>query len=201
MNKPTILVTGFGPFAGVEENPVQAVVETFPEPNDFPFVVERRVLEVSYAAAVEDVTAFVAALRPGAVVLTGLAETRSEISIERLASNIRHSTEVDNDGIAAFDEAIEPGGPDIVRVTTPSKDILTALAKNGINAGYSYSAGTYVCNYVLYRTLRKLTGTGVLCGFFHFPPFARNGEPGTDIVDMRRALQLIVDVTAKSLDA
>jgi len=55
--------------------------------------------------------------------------------------------------------------------TLPVRAIVKALRENGIPTVISYSAGTYLCNYVMFKAIHfsKVNGYPKMAGFIHVP--------------------------------
>jgi pyroglutamyl-peptidase len=151
------LVTGFEPFGGATVNPSQLIAEAL----------GGVVLPVSYARAAEALREAVQQAKPEFVVCFGLAEKRTEVTVERFALNADEPSNVDNEG-ASSAEPIEPAGPLAYRSTLPVDAIVAALREEGIPAAPSRDAGGFLCNRVFYALMHL----GVRGGFVHVPPLA-----------------------------
>ncbi len=177
----TVLVTGFGPFSDHADNPsalaVDALARQWPAPDGVTLVTET--LPVSFARATERVAALVAEHRPAVVLGVGLAAGRDRISLERVALNLLDARIPDVDGAQPVDVPVRPGGPLALLTTLPVKAALAALRASGLPAELSLSAGTYVCNAVMYSALAAVPD-GVPAGFVHVP--ATDVVPVTDVV-------------------
>ena len=92
----TILVTGFEPFGSVAENPSQHIVEHLAKREDLPL--KTVVLPVAYAEAAEKIINLIEAYQPQAVLMLGVAQSRKEICLERIAININDARLADNTG-------------------------------------------------------------------------------------------------------
>ncbi len=76
---------------------------------------------------------------------------RDRISIERVAINISDANMPDNEGNKPIDEPIfKDGGENAYFSNLPIKEMVEALKSNNIPAEISNSAGTYVCNHIMY---------------------------------------------------
>ena len=77
----------------------------------------------------------------------------------------------DNAGVAPDQEPIVPDGPAAYLATIPVKKLALELRAAGIPAAVSNSAGTYVCNDVMYTLLRLLSEApgNHVGGFVHVP--------------------------------
>ena len=63
-----------------------------------------------------------------------------------------------------------------------------AIRDRHIPAAVSNTAGTYVCNDVLYTLLRRFDGTATRCGFIHVPQLPQQGEPNLPLEQIVEAL-------------
>ncbi len=168
---PRILVTGFEPFGGESVNPsMQAVLGLAADPPPG-IVLLTEILPVSLRRAPPALREAVARQRPGVVVAIGQAGGRAEVSVERVGINVSDFRIPDNDGAQPVDEPVIAGGPAAYFATLPVKAMVQALRAAGVPASVSNSAGTHLCNQVLYL-LGHLTATtypDMRCGFLHVP--------------------------------
>ena len=105
-----------------------------------------------------------------AIIQLGLADSRKEISLERWAHNYSNFTIPDNSERMA-DEIIIEGGPEKYQATV-SKHVLDEEFENDEDVVWSHSAGQFVCNETIYRTLNsiELMGGKLPAIFVHLPP-------------------------------
>ncbi|KTR94805.1 peptidase C15 [Microbacterium testaceum] len=190
----TVLLTGFEPFAGDATNPsgdaVRAVEERWTGTERL--IVE--VLPVAFDAAAARVRQLLAEHRPDVVIATGLAGGRAQVTPERVAINLADARIPDNDGAQPVDRPVVEGGQAAYFATLPVKAIAAALSDAGIPAAVSHSAGTFVCNHVMYTAL-DAAAPGVRAGFVHVPSAresAPEGAASLPLDDIVRALELTV---------
>ena len=84
-----------------------------------------------------------------------------------------------------------PGGPDGLFATLPVRAMAARIQAAGIPAAVSYSAGSFVCNDLMYTVLHHFVATGVRAGFIHvpfLPEQAREGVSSLPLEDIVRAL-------------
>jgi pyroglutamyl-peptidase len=177
-----ILLTGFEPFGEHRLNPSERVLRPLAAAAPGGAIISTRVLPVSYASAFVPVRDALDAERFDAVILLGLGAGRSAISYERVAVNRRGSTTPDNDGVRVDDERIDEAGPAACFTTIPVDDLIVASLAAGAPAEGSDDAGTFLCNQVLYQTLRHCDRNAlrVRAGFVHLPLLpeqAQDDEP------------------------
>ena len=169
--EPVILVTGYGPFGSHTVNPSQELAKILDGRRIGNFAVAGAVLPVHHLEASRHVSLLLGELAPVAVVHLGLAEGRARLALERAALNVMDYRIADNAGYRAEGEPCVPEGPAAYFTTLPLPEILAALTAEDIPAYVSNTAGTYLCNQTLYRTLheiamRELTARA---GFIHLP--------------------------------
>ncbi|MBO5975590.1 MAG: pyroglutamyl-peptidase I, partial [Oscillospiraceae bacterium] len=155
-------------------------------------------------AGEKELLSAIESVNPSIVICTGQAAGRSAVSIERVAINLRDASIADNADFAPADEPVCPGGDAAYFVTLPAKAMLAALKETGIPAELSLSAGSFVCNDILYTLLRHTQGTSAAAGFIHLPLCPQQAEkkspppPSMSIEDMTKALEIILAETIKT---
>ena len=167
----TVLLTGFEPFNKATINPAWEAVRALEGWRGEHFRVEVRQLPCVFGDALEDIAAMVDELHPDVVIAVGQAGGRAEISVERVAINVDDASILDNGGNQPVDAPIAHDGPAAYFSTLPIKAIVHALRAQGVNAGVSQTAGTFVCNHVFYGLMHHLAGRdeAVKAGFIHVP--------------------------------
>lgn len=128
-----------------------------------------RQLPCAFEQAPERLRQCLADVQPILVIAVGLAQGRSDVSIERVAINLNDARIPDNLGHQPIDTPVVPGGPAAYFCSLPIKAMVRALRAAGIPASVSHSAGTFVCNQVFYSLQHALAGSGVRSGFIHVP--------------------------------
>ena len=165
-----LLITSFCPFGGETLNASQEVLDALPEQIGETHIT-KRCLPVSFRRAPELAVETAERLRPDAIVCLGQAGGRESITPERVAINLMDAASPDNDGLQPADQPVVPGAPAAYFSTLPVKAMVAAMQQAGVPAKLSDTAGTYVCNTLMYRLLRwaQTEGGGVPCGFVHLP--------------------------------
>lgn len=171
MKKPKVLLTTFEPFGGESVNPAQLCGELVH--SDIAQIV-RVNLPVSYAKVGVAVAQAVENVKPDMVLCLGQAAGRQGLSFERVAINIDDAQICDNCGELRCDLAIEPLGKTAYFSTLPIKAMINAAQEVGAPAWLSNSAGTYVCNHLLYELLHNFGD--IPCGFVHVPLVKEQAE-------------------------
>lgn len=111
------------------------------------------------------------------IISVGQAGGRDAVTPERIAVNIRAARIADNQGTLLDGDRIQPDGPAAYFSTLPVEALRDAIRSKGIPAAVSNTAGTFVCNDVLYCMLRRYEGTPIRCGFIHVPWLPEQGNP------------------------
>ena len=193
-----LLVSAFEPFGGESVNPALEAVNALAGED-----IIKLVLPVEYEKAPRIILSEIDRLHPDAVVSVGQAGGRDAVTPERWAVNEMRSSSPDASGRLCLGEKIVPGGPDSIESTFGAELIARAISDSGIPSRVSESAGTYVCNDVMYSVLNRLSGRGVPAGFIHLPYCARQAQrhPGAftmEISQMAKALAIALE-TVKAL--
>ena len=167
-----LLITGFQPFDGESVNPALEVAKGLQGKTINGYEVIAREIPVVRFEALKAVQAAIEELRPDAVITIGQAGGRPDITVERVGINIDDFRIPDNKGNQPIDEPVVAGGPVSYWATLPIKKMVANVKAQGIPASVSNSAGTYVCNHLLYGLLHYLTTQGktaIPAGFIHIP--------------------------------
>lgn len=205
--EPVILLTGFEPFGPHAANPSQELVKVLDGRRVGRCAVAGAVLPVHHAEASRHVAALLGELEPVAVVHLGLAEGRTRLGLERVALNMMDYRIPDNAGYRAEGEPCVTDGPAAYFATLPLPEMLAALLAEGIPAYVSNTAGTFLCNQTLYRTLHELTmrERTIPAGFIHLPLLpamvATSGldQASMDLSLMLRGVETVLRVVAESV--
>lgn len=192
-----LLLTAFDPFGGETINAAAEAAALLPRRVDGIEITRLTVPTVFYRS-IETVTQAARALRPDFILCLGQAAGRDAVTPERVAVNINDASIPDNAGNQPVDAPIFPGEAAAYFSTLPVKAMAEAIRRAGLPARVSDSAGTFVCNHLLYGVLRlcarELPGTRA--GFIHVPltdaQAAGGRGPGLPAVDIARALEAAI---------
>lgn len=195
MNK-TILITGFQPFGGESINPSYEAVKRLPDEIDGNRIIKLE-LPVVFGKAAEILARKIEELKPDAVISVGQAGGRNAITPELIGVNVDNGRIPDNDGNQPVWEPISKSGPDGLFTRLPVHEMVKSMNDAGISASVSMTAGAYVCNDLMYRTLLATDGSGLPCGFIHVPfiPEQTEGKtnvPSIPLDDITRGLEICV---------
>ena len=165
-----MLVTGFDPFGGERLNPSWLICKRLPK-TIAGLRVETLKVPCEFGRSIEVAARAIERLKPSLVVCLGQAGGRAHLSVERVAINVDDARIGDNVGASPVDEPIVPDGPPACFATLPIKAMVAAMRAAGVPAEVSNSAGTYVCNHLMYGVLHYLETNGSVAraGFIHVP--------------------------------
>ena len=165
-----ILVTGFEPFGGEKTNPSWEVASTLPATIAGHAVVCERI-PVSFGRGPAAVLAAIRREDPSVVLCLGQAGGRAKVTPEFVGINYADARIPDNDGGQPRGARLLEDAPDAYFSTLPVHAMARAMVDAGVPAAVSYTAGTYVCNAVLFSTLHALakSRSTVRTGFVHVP--------------------------------
>jgi pyroglutamyl-peptidase len=200
-----ILVTGFDPFGGEKINPAYEVVKNLKDNIAGAEVVKLQVPTAFYES-VECTVKKIKEVNPDFVLNIGQAGGRYGITPERVAVNIDDARIPDNLNQQPVDTKIDENGENAYFATIPIKAIAAAIKSKNIPASVSDSAGTFVCNHLMYGVLNYINKNklNIKAGFIHIPFLFQQiinkpNTPGMDLDTMVEAIEtaLEVIVTAK----
>ena len=187
-----LLITGFDPFGGNNVNPSWEAVKLLPEQ-----VGEYRIYKLAiptlFETAAQMVLTEAKRLCPDVIISVGLAGGRDAVTPERIAVNIRDARIPDNQGVQPSGQRVVPEGPAAYFSTLPVEKMVQAIRQAKIPAAVSNTAGTFVCNDVLYTLLHHFDGTAVRAGFIHVPYLPSQGTPNMELADIVKALTAAIE--------
>jgi pyroglutamyl-peptidase len=165
-----MLLTGFESYGGRSLNPAEQVVKRLDGTEIRGVRVVGHTLPVDYRAIAPRISQLIEEVRPQAVLCLGLWPGTPLLRIERIAVNIADFEIPDNVGHMTRGAVVE-GGAAAHLSTLPIHAIQDRLLEAGIPARLSASAGTFLCNALMYYALRASAeqAPGVPCGFIHLP--------------------------------
>ncbi len=169
-----ILISGFTTFSSHAENSSEIIAELFKNTQIKGFEIQVVILPVTFRESFESLKKTVNDFSPDYVVCLGLASNRKGINLEKVAINLIHTDIADNEGVVYQDQLILKDGPTAYFATLPLEEMRKLQTPFPLEM--SFSAGTYVCNYVMYETLNFLKGSKVKVGFIHLPHLEQNQQ-------------------------
>ncbi|WLS77779.1 pyroglutamyl-peptidase I [Erwinia pyri] len=201
----TVLITAFEPFGGEQINPSWEAVSHLHERMLCGAKIVAKQLPCAFGASLEALYAAIEEVEPEMVIAVGQAGGRTDVTIERVGINVDDARIPDNAGNQPIDEPIVEGGPAAYFSTLPIKAIVEGIREAGIPASVSQTAGTYVCNHVMYGLMHYLAQhkNAIRGGFIHIPylpeqavkhPGAASMPAPTVILALEMALSIALTV-------
>ena len=165
-----VLLTGFEPFGGETINPAYEAIKLLPQQIDGAAIVKKEI-PVVFDEGAEVVLQTIRTEKPDIVISVGQAGGRTGITPEFVGINYQDARIPDNAGNQPLSHRIKEDGENAYFSLLPVKAMVTAMKEAGIASSVSYSAGTYVCNDVMYQLLYAVQKEfpGVRAGFIHVP--------------------------------
>ena len=165
-----ILLTGFDPFGGEPVNPAEEAVKMVSDNINGAEVIKITIPTVR-TKSVKVIEEAIEAHSPDIVISVGQAGGRFDITPERVAINIDDFRIKDNEGNQPTDEIIQEDGQAAYFSNLPVKAMVKHMNDNNIPATLSNTAGTFVCNHVMYGILYMIDKKypNIKGGFIHIP--------------------------------
>lgn len=165
-----ILVTGFDPFGGEKINPAIESVKILPDKIKEAEIIKLEIPTV-IGKSVDKIRDKIEEVKPDVVLSIGQAGGRPDITVERVGINCDDCRIQDNEGNQPIDEEVVEGGPAAYFSTLPIKAMVENIKNNKIPASISNTAGTFICNHVLYGVahIQATKYPNMRTGFIHIP--------------------------------
>lgn len=165
----TLLVTGFEPFEGHALNVSWEIARALDGECDGGVQWRARQLPCVFGRSLEVLQEALDDCQPDGVLCLGQAEGRSDITLERIALNLRDARIPDNAGYQPRDEPIVAGAPLAYASTLRLRPLMDSLRAEGLPVSISNTAGTFVCNEVFFGLQHRLIDRSLSSGFVHLP--------------------------------
>ncbi len=165
-----ILVTGFDPFGGDTINPALEAVNLLPDEIQG-HTIEKLEIPTVFNKSKVTIENKLKATHFDIVLAIGQAGGRFELTPERIGINIDDARIPDNEGNQPIDEMIQSSGDAAYFSNLPVKRMTEAIKTAGVPARLSNTAGTFVCNHILYQLgfLQATQFPNIKFGFIHVP--------------------------------
>jgi len=140
---------------------------------------------------------------PDAGLCLGQAGRRAALTPERVAINLMDARIPDVRGFQPVVMPIVPGGPAAYFSDLPLKAMVAAIQAAGLPGEISNTAGTFVCNALMYGLLHKKARhfPQLPCGFMHLPVLPRPEGPGMPTADSVRGIEAAILAMLGALQA
>lgn len=205
--KMKILVTGFDPFGGETLNPAWEAVKKIPDTINGAEIKKVMIPTVFYKSA-EVTEKAIEEFQPDYVLNIGQAGGRFELTPERVAINVDDARIPDNETNQPIDVPIKKDGAAAYFTQLPVKAMVTEMKNAGVPAAVSNSAGTFVCNHIMYQVQYMIDKQypNIKAGFMHVPfipaqVLDKPGKPAMNLEDISKgitkAIEAIVEFDGK----
>ncbi|MBR0009873.1 MULTISPECIES: pyroglutamyl-peptidase I [Bacillus] len=200
-----VLITGFDPFDKETVNPSWEAAKRLNGFETEEAIITVEQIPTVFRSALDTLRQAIQTHQPDIVICVGQAGGRMQVTPERVAINLADARIPDNEGHQPIDEEISPDGPAAYWTGLPVKRITAKMKEHGIPAAVSYTAGTFVCNYLFYGLMDHISRTSphIRGGFIHIPYIPQQTidktAPSLSLDTIVRALR-IAAVTAAQYD-
>jgi len=196
-----IIITGFDSFGGEKLNPSYEAVKMLPETISGATIFKIE-LPTVFGKSIDALKKAMAEIKPDYVVCVGQSGGRFEITPERVAINVSDARIPDNEGQSPIDEPIFADGENAYFTKLPIKAMVKALKENNIPGAVSNTAGTYVCNHIMYGLLYLINTyeefKDIKGGFIHVPycteqVIDKRNEPSLTREQISKGLEICIE--------
>ncbi|EOS59295.1 pyroglutamyl-peptidase I [Firmicutes bacterium M10-2] len=199
-----LLITGFEPFGNESINPAYEAVKLLSDTIGNVHLVKLEI-PTEFMRAGMVLKDAIDQFHPDVVVCIGQAGGRSAITPEKVAINLMDARIPDNAGYQPFDKPIREDGETAYFSSLPVKAMVQAIRDAKIPSFLSYSAGTYVCNCLMYELLYLIDHfyPTIKGGFIHVPYMTEqavdkpNGMPFMDLKTIVHGLEKAIEAIAE----
>ncbi|MGV1015072.1 MAG: hypothetical protein ACOYB4_08900 [Methyloceanibacter sp.] len=179
MASPRVLITGFGPFPGVPDNPSAWLAQTLAgQTRGLDCQLQAQVFPTDWDTVATLTPPLFESLKPEIMIHFGLNRRAQGLRIERSAHN-RVAARADMRGALPTARTILPPGPERLDAAISATALAAHLRAHGLAAASSRSAGRYLCNFLYYRSLEWAARQEkpIVALFVHIPPTVSQGGP------------------------
>lgn len=194
-----VLITGFDPFGGEKINPAWLAVEKMKD-NIAGAEIKKVQVPTVFHDSIERLKQAIEEEKPDITLCIGQAGGRYEISIERVAINIDDARIPDNKKNQPIDKKIYEDGENAYFAKLPIKAMVKNAKDNGVPASVSNTAGTFVCNHIMYGLLYLINKNypSMKGGFIHVPfiieqVLDKKNTPSMSLDDITKGLEYLVE--------
>lgn len=174
-----LLLTGFEPFVGIEQNPSQLIVESISANPicEQDLTVTTAILPVEYEKGTQAMLSLLEKHSPDICLMLGVGGFKLEL--ERVALNLDDSPKEDNSGLVIRGDRIIADAPEAYFTNLPLVNLQKRLVAKGVKIEVSNHAGAYICNHIYFIATHysRTQDLNFPTLFVHVPPL--NPEKST----------------------
>lgn len=202
-----ILVAAFDPFGGEKINPALEAVKKLEDTIAGAEIVKLEIPTV-FQKSGEVLRKKALEVKPDMILCVGQAGGRFALTPERVAINQDDARIKDNEGNQPIDVPIKEDGAPAYFATLPIKAMAAKIKEAGVPSAVSNSAGTFVCNHIMYQALylSQKELNNIPAGFIHVPYIPEQvvdkpEKPAMSLADIAKgltaALEAMVEYAGK----
>lgn len=199
-----VLITGFDPFGGENINPALEAVKLLPNNISGAEIIKLEIPTV-FVKALNKIEEAIIKHNPNIVISVGQAGGRFGVTPERVAINLDDARIKDNEGNQPIDISIFENGETAYFSNLPIKAMVKEMSEGGIPASVSNTAGTFVCNHVMYGILYLANKKypGIKGGFIHVPyipsqVITKPTMPSMSLSDISKGIELSIKAAVEN---
>lgn len=200
-----ILITGFDPFGGESINPALEAVRKLPDNISGADIIKLEIPTV-FGESLKKIEESIILHNPNLVISIGQAGGRFGITPERVAINLDDARIQDNRGNQPIDAKIFEDGENAYFSSLPIKAMVKEMQEGGIPSSVSTTAGTFVCNHVMYGILYMIDKkySNIKGGFIHVPYIpsqvvAKPNTPSMSLESIVKGLELCIKAAVENI--
>ena len=165
------IVTGFSPFGEYKFNPTQDLAREVDGKEISGFKIRGLVLQPLYHEASKTLIHNIKEHIPDVIISTGLSSSIQGIRFEHYGANLMLSKYKDGKGRRPNGEPLVRDGPNTYETNVNESLLASKLESLGIDTEVSFHAGSFVCNSLIYLTMREIEDKRlpIKFVFFHAP--------------------------------
>ena len=165
-----ILVAAFDPFGGEKINPALEAVKSLDDTVGDHQITKLEIPTVFHKSK-QVIEQELEQQNYDAVLVIGQAGGRFELTPERIGINVDDARIPDNEKNQPIDQSIQAEGDAAYFSNMPVKRMVEAIKAAGVPARLSNTAGTFVCNHILYQLgyIQATRFSNIRFGFIHVP--------------------------------
>lgn len=194
-----VLLTGFDAFGGEPVNPAEEAVKMVNDRIKGAEVI-KIVIPTVQTKSVQAIEKAIKEYQPDVVISIGQAGGRFDITPERVAINMDDYRIKDNEGNQPIDSVIKEDGQPAYFSNLPVKAMVKHMNEHQVPATLSNTAGTFVCNHVMYGILYMIDKKypNIRGGFIHIPYMTsqvmdKKNTPFMSLNDIVKGIELAIE--------
>ena len=199
-----VLISGFDPFEKEKINPSYEAVKLIKNNIKDAEIIKVEISTV-FKKSISQLEGYIEQHDPDIVISVGQAGGRFDFTIERVAINLDDARIPDNEQNQPIDEKVYEDGENAYFTNLPIKAMVKKIKDNGLPASVSNTAGTFVCNHIMYGILYLINKKypEKKGGFIHVPyipeqTVLKPNMPSMSLDNITRCLELAIEAAVET---